>query len=71
MATMQTLTPMLDSLPQDALREVLDFVSFLQEKIQKRESALEEGYRAMAKDELHEAEAGEWINGDFGDTWDD
>jgi hypothetical protein len=65
MTTMQTLTPMLDSLPQDALREVMDFVAFLQEKNQRQETsleALEEGYKAMAKDELHEAEAVEWVN---------
>jgi predicted RNase H-like HicB family nuclease len=33
--------------------------------------SLEAGYKAMAEDKLHEAEAVEWIEGNLGNTWDD
>jgi hypothetical protein len=35
------------------------------------ESGLEEGYRAMAADEVHEREAVQWIEGLIGDVADD
>jgi hypothetical protein len=74
--TAQTLISEIETLPQEYLADIMDFVAFLRYKTQAPSkatvySSLEAGYKAMAADEEYEKEAKEWVNGYFGDTWDD
>jgi hypothetical protein len=63
----------IETLSQGHLAEVFDFVAFLKMKQTRQNAApavyadLDEGYTAMAADAEREKEAGEWINGDFGE----
>jgi hypothetical protein len=74
--TAQALISEIETLPKECLAEVSDFVAFLRYKVQSVNvksiyANLEDGYRAMATDEEYEKEAQEWVNGHFGDTWND
>jgi len=74
--TAQTLISEIETLPEECLTEISNFVAFLRYKAQTSNvkmvyADLEEGYKAMAADEEYEKEAQEWVNGYFGDTWDD
>jgi len=74
--TAQTLISEIETLPEECLMEISNFVAFLRYKTQATNAKivyadLEEGYKAMAADEEYEKEAQEWVNGYFGDTWDD
>jgi len=74
--TAQTLISEIETLPEECLVEVSNFVAFLRYKTQAKNAKivyadLEEGYKAMATDKEYEKEAQEWVNGYFGDTWDD
>jgi len=74
--TAQTLISEIETLPKECLDEVSNFIAFLRYRIQvpiekNVYTNLEAGYKAMAADEEYEKEAKEWVNGYFGDTWDD
>jgi len=70
--TAQTLISEIETLPEECLTEISNFVAFLRYKAQATSAKivyadLEEGYKAMAADEEYEKEAQEWINGYFGE----
>lgn len=74
--TTQNLISEIETLPEECLAEISNFVAFLRYKAQSANAKivyadLEKGYKAMATDEEYEKEAQEWVNGYFGDTWDD
>ena len=69
--TAQTLISEIETLPKECLSEISNFIAFLRYKTQAAYTDLEAGYKAMAADEEYEKEAKEWVNGYFGDTWDD
>jgi hypothetical protein len=64
------------ALPKEYLAEVSDFVAYLKMKQARQHDPpvvyfdLDEGYKAMAADTEREKEAGEWINGYFGEFTD-
>ena len=67
----------IETLPNECLAEVFDFVAFLKMKHGRQNmtpvvySDLDEGCQAMAADAELEKEAQEWINGYFGEVTDD
>ncbi|MDR1389232.1 MAG: hypothetical protein LBJ31_04585 [Treponema sp.] len=74
MAATKELFSEIEALPKEYLVELFDFVAFLKMKQTRQNTAvytdLDEGYKAMAADAEREQEAGEWINGCFGDLMD-
>ncbi len=69
--TAQALISEIETLPKEYLSDISNFIAFLRYKRQVIYTDLEAGYKAMASDEEYEKEAKKWVNGYFGDTWDD
>ena len=59
----------IDKLPPRYIREVLDYIRYLQKKAQDENNYDIAAYKAMAADTEREQEAGEWCNAYFGPAY--